>query len=172
MGIIQSINKNLIRELEDNEAIALLVKQRLSFENWMKIQIIQELINAGIPKENIIPERNHRVDITFYLNKKNYTIELKTLPTSYIYDNAREYAGNGINNIHTLYSDIDKMKYLGYEKGFLIFVVYPFDRKNRKHNLEWKLQRDKIKKLSKISLERDINFANGLKGVLYSCDLI
>lgn len=168
--IINGLNKVLVKDIESNKAIALLVEERAKFEGWLKVQVIQGLISIGVDKKQIIPERNNRVDVTFTHRDLSYAIELKTVSTSYFYDDARRNDGR-MNNIDYLFYDAEKLKNLDYDKKLLLFVVYPFDRNNKRHNLEWQLHRNRFKGIAKITYEHNIDFINGLKGVLYNCDI-
>ncbi len=161
MDILDKIYADLKNSIEDNEGISLFVRERAKFEGWLKVKVVELLINNGI--KEIIPEKD-RVDITFNKEKVKYAIELKTVNTNYENDTTKNKTKPITNNIESILKDIKKLNKLNYDKRVILFIVFPIEEKDMKN---WSKHISKIKKRTNFLNEKTLNFKNNRKGLIY-----
>ena len=152
---LDSVGNKLKEKIENFKAISIFVRERSKFEGWLKIEVVDTLLDLGIPKERITPEEN-RTDIVFELEGKKVGMELKTINTNYIHELVKNKTRPITKNIEGILDDINKLKRnTEFHERVIVFVVFPLSEKNEKF---WRKHIEKIKKHCKKLKEWEINF--------------
>jgi hypothetical protein len=154
------IFKELTKRLSSSQGLAICCKYRSKFEGWLKVELCD--IFARKNKTLTVPE-NNRIDISF----DKWRIELKTINTSYRFDNAERKIRPITKNIDSLIEDIYKLrkKFKNTEyKMSVVFVVFPV-----MHNTQqWKeIHLPKVEQQLKRLKHKKFRFSNRLPGVIY-----
>jgi hypothetical protein len=96
------IFEKIIPKLENNIGVSIFAKERAKFEGWLKVELCESL-SKHFP--TVTPEKD-RIDITF----DDRAIELKTVNTSYQYENVKKKTRPITKNIQGVIADIEKLK--------------------------------------------------------------
>jgi len=152
------IFQKLGERLQSSQGVAICAQHRSKFEGWLKVELCD--IFAEKNKKLTVPEKN-RIDISF----ENWRIELKTVNTSYRFNNVEKKTRPITKNIDSLISDIQKLR-----KGFadfnraVVFVVFPV----RHETPKWQeIHLPKILRELKKLQHRELSFQNQIPGALY-----
>lgn len=105
--------------------VDLAVKQRSKFEGWLKFEIADSLIKAGV--ENIILEAPYlgmRSDIGFIHGNIQYYLELKTCNTNYRIKDIDNKNRPITKNIDSIIEDVNKLRNCP-GVGLVSFILFP-----------------------------------------------
>ena len=160
------IFNGIIPKLKDNDGLVVFVKNRAKFERWLQVELCG-ILSYHFP--TVIPEKDN-IDIV--LEEKNddvvkdWAIELKTVNTSYGFNEVENKTRPITQNIEGIIEDIKKLRSTNYTNKAILFVVFPVTH-NHKY---WK------KHLAKIDNElnggrntmlEEFKFKNKSPGVIY-----
>ena len=159
------IFNGIIPKLENNDGLVIFVENRAKFERWLQVELCG-ILSHHFP--TVIPEKD-KIDIV--LEEKNddvvndWAIELKTVNTSYGFNEVENKTRPITQNIKGIIEDIKKLRSTNYTNKAVLFVVFPVT-----HNYkEWKeIHLDKIiRELNGNIIHKEFKFKNGVPGVIY-----
>lgn len=153
--IYNTINSEIIARIISHQGLSIFASEKAKFEGWLKVELTEIL-----KKKNYTPiPETDGVDIVL----GNIAIELKTINTNYKFENVNPKTKPITDNTDGIVSDIEKLKRKTELMGFVVFVVFPCEHKNK----FWQKQLQKIEqKLSEIQIQ-EFKFDNGIPGVVY-----
>lgn len=162
--------KNLIfggikPKLEDNQGLSIFAKERAKFEGWLKVELCESLskystdITDITPEKPIEKEKRKRIDVTF----KIWAIELKTVNTSYGFENVESKQRPITANIKGILSDIEKLKHTGCTNKAVLFVVFPVTAGYKTWPTHLKKVSASLRKLE----AKEFKFKDGIPGIIY-----
>jgi len=128
----------LIQKMRESEGISLAMRQRLTFEKWLQIELAGELckilksendvkVLLEAPTVDKISKRAKSVDIAIVKgDEKLFGIELKIIATSYKVAEI-EIKSKGITDkVYELFKDLNKAKEDDYQEYMSLAFVFPF----------------------------------------------
>src|SRR5437868_690772 len=113
----------LIRRVEKSRALGVFARRRAKFEGWLKVELIDILINKGY---DAVPEQD-LIDVSFGDVAGDVAIELKTVNTNYRDGIADQKTRPITKNIKDVIQDIEKHMGNEFPHKFIIFVVFPLN---------------------------------------------
>lgn len=154
-SLAEIVFNEMKNKIESNPGLSIFSSERAKFEGWVKVELCESLSKYF---KSIIPEGN-RIDII----ADDWAIELKTINTSFRFDNVKIKTRPIQKNVQAVIEDIDKLKLGNYKNKAVFFIVFPAF-----HNHEgWQYHLHKISALLKKLKSMDFNFQNGVQGVMY-----
>jgi len=108
--------QEIIDKIQFNVGLNQFAIERSKFEAWFKVELIDTLVDKGFDAK---PEIN-RIDVSF----QDTAIELKTINTSYKYENVKSKTRPITKNISGILKDVFDLKEWGYTDRFVIFIVF------------------------------------------------
>ena len=150
----------LAKLLEEHKGLSVFASERSKFEGWLKVEICDILLNAGL--KNIVPEKK-RVDVIC----DGWAIELKTVNTNYRYANVINKTRPITNNVQKVIDDIHQLRSktdLEKLQKAVLFIVFPVVHKR----VEWQSHLNKIEeRLGNNIAFHEFKFRNNVPGVIY-----
>jgi len=147
------IRQELPCRIKLKKGLSVFALNRSKFEGWLKVEICDVLFEYS---KNLRVEEGF-VDILF----EEWFIELKTVNTSYRFNEIENKTKPITKNIESIEKDIMKLSKKEGKKAVL-FVVFPLDERK-----EWNYHISKIKEKCKILKEEPFEFFNSIKAKLY-----
>jgi hypothetical protein len=154
-SLAQLIFNNMVPKLERNNGLFIFAKERAKFEGWLKVELCESLSKYF---STIIPEKD-RIDVVF----DNWAVELKTVNTSYKYENVSDKTRPITQNIQEVIEDIQKLKSKAYTNKAVLFVVFPVTHENR----NWKEHLEKVQIQLRELKHKEFKFKKEIPGVIY-----
>ena len=146
---------DLIKKISSKAGLNQFIIERAKFEGWLKVELVDTLVNNGIIAR---PEIN-RIDIS----TKNTAIELKTINTNYRFQKVKNKTKPITKNIDGVLKDISDLKGKNFQNKFVVFIVFPIELKQK----EWEEHIAKIENiLSEISY-KEFRFNNNIPALIY-----
>lgn len=142
--LAEILREGLCPAVRSNPAVALFVRNRSTFEGWLKVELCRVLIERGWPvsPEETIPGSSKRVD----LKAGRWWLELKTLSTNYDAIGAYRESSRSISqNIQGVIADIRKLREHRLTPAAIIFVVSPLPDPRKDAWPLWDAQLQKIR---------------------------
>ena len=159
------IFNGIIPKLEDNDGLVVFVKNRAKFERWLQVELCG-ILSYHFP--TVIPEKDN-IDIV--LEEKNddvvkdWAIELKTVNTSYGFNEVENKTRPITKNIDDIIEDIKKLRSTNYTNKAVLFVVFPVTHNHKKWN---EIHLNKIVgELNGNIIFKEFKFKNKSPGVIY-----
>jgi len=144
----------------NHRGLTAVTRERSSFENWLKVELCQVLLEAGHDPE---PDK-HKVDVAC----GDWGINVRTVSTNIPHEQARSVKLSITKNVELLIKDIWRItnpgRSVGFPKRGIVFVVYPLTHDNERWQSIYLGQISN--ELSRLE-HRSFQFASGLPGVLY-----
>jgi hypothetical protein len=131
------IVKKLIPKMEQSLALDRFVYARSKFEGWLKVELIDILIDDKIKPLTEVKW----IDVSF----DNTAIELKTCNTNYKYGDVLRKGRPITKNVRSVISDVERLNAkTEFKYKYVVFVVFPVEHDN------WKWQKHLIKIIPKL----------------------
>lgn len=148
------------KRLNSSLGLAVCAKHRSKFEAWLKVELCGILAEYN---ENLtIPEKDF-IDITF----ENWKMELKTINTSYKFQNVVKKTRPITSNVKSVIRDIRKLRKKREPtkvRNAVVFIVFPV----RHETPNWQsIHLPKISKELKKIEYKEFVFKNKIPGVIY-----
>jgi len=145
----------LVKKIRNHKGLNQFVIERSKFEDWLKVELIDTLINNNI----IAYPEISRIDVSF----QNTAIELKTINTNYQYKNVKNKTRPITENVSGILKDISDLKKKEIKNMFVVFIVFPVES----NNSYWQYHLKKIKAELSELVFKDFHFKNDVPGVIY-----
>jgi hypothetical protein len=162
MDVNELYNKTanaLIKKIQATRGLTGFAKRRAKFEGWLKVEIIDALINNEYAEA--LPEVD-RIDVT--IEKLSVAIELKTINTNYRYENVDILTRPIKDNIDGIIRDIKQLRINDkYDHKFIVFIAFPTEHNKPK----WQEHLSKINPHIKEGIARNFKFCNNVPAVIY-----
>lgn len=113
------IEEILIPKIQRSKALERFTHTRAKFEGWLKVEIIEMLIEKGY---DALPEIN-TIDVSF----PNVGIELKTTNTNYRYAGVLNKNKAIKKNRESILDDIESLMYSTFKFKYVVFLVFPVE---------------------------------------------
>lgn len=144
----------IINKISEKRGLNPFAKGRSKFEGWLKVELIDTMIDSNVkPEVKLIDVSND-----------NIAIELKSVNTSYKYNNVDDGFRPVTYNIDSVLADIRSLKQKSFDDKFVVFTVFPL---NPEHKAWKKYHIHRIQsEVEELVFER-FKFNNGVDGVIY-----
>jgi len=153
--LLDLTSQDLIDKINLNKGLNQFAFERSKFEGWLKVELIDVLLN----KEILAKPEIDRIDVSF----KDTAIELKTLNTSYRYDDVKNKTRPITKNIASVLKDISELREKNFENKFVVFIVFPIKLPKK----QWLSHINLIKnELSELVFE-EFTFKNLVPAIIY-----
>ncbi|MCF6271004.1 MAG: hypothetical protein L3J41_14925 [Melioribacteraceae bacterium] len=159
--LLNLTSNDLIAKIQANDGLNNFAIERSKFEGWLKVELINILINNNL---DALPEID-RIDVTF----EKTAIELKTLNTSYKCHSVKKKTRPITKNIDGVITDIHKLNLnRKYKEKFVYFLVFPLPQTATRF---WVNHISKIKTRVAEFKSVDFTFNNNIPGKIYCCKI-
>lgn len=145
--VILSTLENLIEIMKHNEGISIAIRQRLTFEKWLQIELAGRLsyhlkcepdikVVLEAPISSKMSKRSKSVDISIQRsNDKLFGIELKIVATNYQVGGIENKSKGATLKVSELIVDLKKAREDGYKEYMSLAFVFPFPiQENHRNN--------------------------------------
>lgn len=147
--------QDLIDKIQLNKGLNQFAVEKSKFECWLKVELINVLINKDI----IATPEKSRIDVSF----EDTSIELKTVNTNYRYETVKNKTRPITKNVSGILKDIADLKEKEIVNRFVVFIVFPIKLPKK----EWLLHIQKIKKELSELVFKEFTFENLVPAIIY-----